>query len=169
MKGVSGVMLGRPISMTRHPLLLALAAALLISGCGGVDPDLEPVVPATQARERVPELLERATAAFDLEAEPPRQETDVEEQPCDDRAGQPDSDSLIRVLGGRQIPAPEGDAEDRVAKVSATLAAANRWTPEKAPVGSSWRLRTQEGYMLVLRPVSPQLMTISIASPCARP
>ncbi len=149
-------------------LVLAVAAALLLSGCNTqIDTVVEPVVSAEEARERVPELLERATAAFNLEAEP--QESNVEEQPCDDGAGQPDSDSLIRVLGGRQIPAPAGDAEDRVAKVSATLAAANRWTREKAPVGSSWRLRTPEGYGLVLRPVSPDLMTISVVSPCARP
>jgi hypothetical protein len=76
---------------------------------------------------------------------------------------------LIRVLGGREIAAPAGDAEDQVAKVSATLAAANRWTREKAPIGSSWRLRTPEGYALVLRPVSPEIITISIISPCARP
>lgn len=151
-------------------LVLVVAAALLLSGCNTqIDTVVEPVVPAEQARERVPELLERATSAFDLETAPPRLPSDVEERECDDRVGQPDSDSLIRVLGGRQIPAPAGDAEDRVAKVSATLAAANRWTREKAPVGSSWRLRTPEGYGLVLRPVSPDLMTISVVSPCARP
>lgn len=153
----------------RYLPALAAALALLLAGCNvQVDTPLEPVVPAEQARERVPELLERATTAFNLEVAPPQLPTDIEEKPCDDRAGQPDPDSLIRVLAGRQIAAPEGDAEDRVAKVSATLAAANRWTREKAPIGSSWRLRTPEGYSLVLRPVSPELMTISIVSPCAR-
>lgn len=159
---------GRPAPGRCLPALAA-AAALLLSGCNAaLDTPLEPIVSAEQARERVPELLERATAAFNLEVAPPRLPTDVEEKPCDDRAGQPDPDSLIRVLAGRQIDAPEGDAEDRVAKVSATLAAANRWTREKAPVGSSWRLRTPEGYGLVLRPVSPEIMTVSIVSPCAR-
>lgn len=149
---------------------LAAAGVVLLAGCNAqVDTALEPVVPAEQARERVPELLERATSAFNLKEAPPRLPTDVEEKKCDDRAGQPDPDSLIRVLAGRQIAAPAGDAEDRVAKVSATLAAANRWTREKAPVGSSWRLRTPEGYGLVLRPVSPEIMTVSIVSPCARP
>lgn len=154
----------------RSCYLLLVGAALLLSGCSAqIDTVLEPVVPTEQARERVPELLERATAAFDLEKPPAPLETDIEEKPCDDTVGQPDGDSLIRVFGGRQIPAPAGDAEEQVAKVSASLAAANRWTREKAPIGSSWRLRTPEGYGLVLRPVSPELMTISIVSPCARP
>lgn len=161
---------GRTAPRSRRVPLLLVAAALLVSGCNAqIETVLEPVVPAEQARERVPELLERATTAFNLPTEPPRLETDVEEKKCDDTTGQPDGDSLIRVFGGRQIAAPAGDAEDQVAKVSATLAAANRWTREKAPIGSSWRLRTPEGYGLVLRPVSPEVITISIISPCARP
>ncbi len=152
-----------------RPLLLAAAAALLISGCSADPDDLEPVVPAAQAREQVPALLETATAAFNLPAPPAPQASEVEEQPCDDRAGQPDGENLIRLFGNRPIPAPAGDAEQQVETVSASLATANDWSREKASVGSSWRLRTPEGYMLVLRPVSPQLMTISIASPCARP
>ncbi len=154
-----------------RPLLLAAVAALLISGCSADPDDLEPIVPAAQAREQVPALLETATAAFKLPAPPAPQasEATVEVQPCDDRAGQPDPDNLIRVFGGREIPSPAGDSEQQVERVSAALAESNGWEREKAPVGSSWRLRTPEGYMLVLRPVSPQRMTISIASPCARP
>jgi len=170
MTGTVSLCLGRAAPRSRCVPLLLVAAALLVSGCNAqIEAALEPVVPAEQARERVPELLERATTAFNLPTKPPRLETDVEEKKCDDTTGQPDGDSLIRVFGGRQIDAPTGDAEDRVAKVSATLAAANRWTREKAPVGSSWRLRTPEGYGLVLRPVSPEIMTISVVSPCARP
>jgi hypothetical protein len=152
-----------------RPLLLAAVAALLISGCSADPDDLEPIVPAAQAREQVPALLETATAAFNLPTPPAPAENEIEEQRCDDRAGQPDPDNLIRVFGGRQIPSPAGDSEQQVETVSASLATANNWSREKASVGSSWRLRTPEGYMLVLRPVSPELMTISIASPCARP
>lgn len=152
-----------------RPLLLAAVAALLISGCSADPDDLEPIVPAAQAREQVPALLETATAAFNLPAPPAPQASEVEVQPCDDRAGQPDPDNLIRVFGGREIPSPAGDSEQQVERVSAALAESNGWEREKASVGSSWRLRTPEGYMLVLRPISPQRMTISIASPCARP
>ncbi len=144
-------------------------AVLLISGCSADPDDLEPIVPAAQAREQVPVLLDTATAAFNLPTPPAPEATTVEEKACDDRAGQPDNEDLIRVFGGRQIPAPAGDAEQQVDRVSASLEAANRWTREKASVGNSWRLRTQEGYMLVLRPVSPQIMTVSVASPCGRP
>ena len=161
--------LGLRRSLRGSPLLLAAVAALLISGCSADPDDLEPVVPAAQAREQVPALLETATAAFKLPAPPAPQASEVEEQPCDDRAGQPDPDELIRVFGGRQIPSPAGDSEQQVEGVSAALAEANNWSREMASVGSSWRLRTPEGYMLVLRPVSPEVMTISIASPCARP
>ena len=155
--------------MIRHPLLSAVAVALLLSGCGGVDPDLEPLVPVAQARERVPELLETATRAFNLPAPPAPTPEEVEEKPCDDRAGHPNPDELIRLFGGRLLPAPAGDSEQQVEAASAALATANGWERQKASVGSSWRLRTQEGYALVLRPVSPQSMTVSIASPCARP
>jgi len=155
--------------MISHPLVLATAAALFLSGCGGVDPDLEPIVPATQARERVPELLDTATRAFNLPTPPAPAPNELEEKRCDDRAGQPDPENLIRLFGGRQLPAPAGDSEQQVEAASETLATANGWERVKAAVGSSWRLRTQEGYALVLRPVSPQLMTVSIASPCARP
>ena len=154
--------------MNRHPLLTAVAVALLLSGCG-VDPDLEPIVPAAQARERVPEFLDTATGAFNLPAPPAPSPEEIEEKRCDDRAGQPDPENLIRLFGGRQLPAPAGDSEQQVEAASAALATANGWEREKASVGSSWRLRTQEGYALVLRPVSPQSMTVSVASPCARP